>query len=98
MTAINTLSLQVGDQVRIKNTATTAGYHFIPSRPGNTGTVAAVITHGESRGDYARVDLDAVDDGLDESRSHLQREQNAKARLGWEFALHELEFVSRPGE
>lgn len=98
MTATQTVSLQVGDRVRIARTRTTEGYHFIPSRPGNTGTVAEVITGDKSRGDYARVDLDEVRDGMEGQRTSLQRAKNAEARQGWQFALSELEFVSRPGE
>lgn len=76
----------LGMRVRIDDVITTRGAHFIPSFPGNTGTVVSL----EEDTDTVVIDLDDVVDGLEELRTPEILAQNAESRKNWKFGPKEL--------
>ena len=86
MTESATSFYTVGTRVQIADTPSTRQYHFIPSQPGNTGTVASV----DQEKNIIYVDLDKMEDGMDEYRSEKDFRDLEEGLKGWGFGTHEL--------
>lgn len=77
----------VGDRVHIDDLPSTRGYHFLPSMPGNTGTVCSL----DEEKNTIFVDLDPLHDDDDRiQRTAEQIEKISDMCKNWAYSPKEL--------